>query len=191
MKINLIFKGFILSLMVMFVLSCQNKQTRHASKLVITHNEATSITSDAPITIQLSEHPELFNALTPEEKSQIVVMNPAVAGEVFLIENNQLVFQPDKPLKYGRSYEITIHLDKIFNHPDNNTFKFTIKVLPLQVDLFFDNLKPAKDEIHTLSKLTGRIVTSESIDSKKLSDAVIAKLNDKPLPVIIAQDEDP
>ena len=177
--------------MVMFVLSCQNKQTKHASKLVITHNAVTPITSDAPITIHLSEHPELFDALAPEDKSQVVVMNPAVAGKVFLIENNQLVFQHDKPLKYGRSYEITIHLDKIFNHPDNNTFKFNIKVLPLQVDLFFDNLKPLKDEIHTLYKLTGRIVTSESIDSKMLSDAVTAKLNDKPLPVTIVQGEDP
>jgi uncharacterized protein YfaS (alpha-2-macroglobulin family) len=187
MRINLISKGVLLSMMVLFIFSCQNKQQQTESNLFVPFEETPTISSEDPVTVSFTERPELFQGLTAEEKNEVIELSPKTEGRVFLVEKKEIVFQPSKALQTGQKYNVTVHLDKLFNNPDKKEVQFSIKVMPLQSDLIFDDLLlyPNNDN---LKRITGKILTSAPANLSKLQKAVSAHLGSNSINIIIEPD---
>ena len=190
MKLNTILRGIALSLIVVLAFSCQNKKMQHQkTKLVIANNQTDRISADAPVTIRFLEAPELFKNLAASEKKEVVELQPHVDGKAFLVEAKQIVFQPDTPLNYGKEYKVIVHLNKLFRHPDIDRYSFTLKVDPLQINLFFDNLV-IKSSTSKYSTLTGHLLTSGKLPADDIKSNFTATLGDKLLPVLVEKDAD-
>jgi uncharacterized protein YfaS (alpha-2-macroglobulin family) len=148
-----------------------------------------TISCDDPVIVNFTKTPDLIKRQSPTDKNQIITFNPRVNGKVFL-SGNKLVFQPSNPPEYGKSYEATIHLDKLFKDADSKTYQFEIKIRPLQISVVYKNLLPTGDKKSNLAKMSGKIITSGNIDKESLSKAVRATINSKRLHVNIEQGTD-
>ena len=185
MRSTTILKGMAFSLIVFLALSCRNNNKPQKSGLVISGHQLTTIDAESPVTVKFLKPPELFKNLSAEAKDEAIELNPHVDGKVFLVEAKQMVFQPDKPLDYGKKYKVTVHLDKLFNNPDTKQYTYTLKVVPLQADLFFDNFAPMEGNASDYSVLTGHLLISGHLATEKLKSLVSAKLGNHNLSVLM------
>ncbi len=185
-----ILKGVALTFIVFIALSCNNPRTHTTSKPVMMNRQVTTIDANSPVTVDFLTTPELFKKLSEEDKKEVVELVPHVAGKAFLVNSKQIVFQPEKILKYGAKYKVVVHLDKLFTHPDVGQYAFTIKVVPLQIDLFFDNFVVTAHNSDSYLQLTGHLLCSGKIAVDVLKNHLTATLGNKSMPVVVKQGED-
>ncbi len=173
-------------LTVMLLFSC-NPSSRNTSvhKLVVNHSAGNRFQPDAPVTVTFDRVPDLLKQLSAEEKKQVMTFQPQVNGNLFAVGRKTLLFQPGKPLDYNRTYRVTVHLNKLFRHPGANTFQFTLKTVPLEIDLKINGMVPYIVGKKPYARVRGSLVASGNLDIQKVKNALSAKEGDKQLPVKI------
>ncbi len=184
-------KWALLALAVLFAVSCNNSRNRtQEEKLIAAYPAENNFQPDAAVSITFSKAPALLKGLSPNEKNEVFTFRPQVSGKMFQVTGKTITFQPDKPLKYDKSYQIILHLNKLFNHSEKKTFRFEIKTVPLEIDLGFRNMTPFRVKKQTLAKITGFIRASGPLDIEKVIKAFTVKQEDKVLPVKILPVDD-
>lgn len=183
-------KWALFTLTILFFSSCNpsGKQEKN-EKLIANFSSGNHFQPNATVSVTFTKVPEKLNGLSENERNQVITLKPFVKGKVFQTGKGTLLFQPKKPLAFDQKYEVTVHLDKLFNHPSSNTFRFTIRTAPLEVALNIRNMEPYLFGKKPLARLSGTIQTSGDVGVTKLKQAFAAQQSDKLLPVnISAQD---
>ncbi len=186
MKSRFFLKWTVLSLLVLLTVSCNNNRTQTHEKLLASYPATTNFQPGEAVSITFTKVPELLKGLSETTKSQVIALHPAVKGRLFQVTPITIIFQPDKPLAYDETYQVTVHLSKIFNHPASKTFQFTLKTAPLEIGLEFHNLSPYPEKNKKLTRITGLIHASGSLNAGTLKKAFMAKQGDKKLPVSLS-----
>ncbi len=191
MKTSRFVSGIILSILMVFSLSCKHQQPDKESQLIKFYPQGSVFKANMPIRISFTKKPELISALSKSAHQQLIETRPHVNGKIFLINDKTLTFVPEKPLEYGKTYEVLVHLNKLFKKPANKTFSFNIKVNPLYFDLHFSLLKPGRAAKPQQSKLTGNIIASDRVRLDVLQKNIFARLDDASLSVKLHPGNDP
>ncbi len=184
-------KWALFALTILFFASCHNNRQEQAVQkdLVASFPTGNRFQPDVPLTLTFKKVPELLKGLSQEARHQVVTLKPEVKGKLFQVSPKTLVFQPEKPLAFGQKYEVTVHLDKLFNHPASNIFRFSVQTAPLEVALNIRNMEPYLFGKKPLARLTGTVQASGNTDVAAVKKALSAKQGDKPLPVkVFAED---
>ncbi len=177
----------LLALTVLFFVSCHNPRRPSVKEnLVAAYPSGSRFQTDAPLSFTFKKVPELFKGLSQEARNQVVTLQPAVKGKLFQVSPKTLLFQPEKPLAFGREYAVTLHLDKLFNHPASRTFRFTIRTAPLEVALNIQNMAPYLFGKKSFARLSGTVQSSGNMNAAGVKRALSAKQGDKPLPVKVS-----
>ena len=191
MKTSRFVSGIILSVLMMFSLSCKHQQTHKESQLIKSYSQDAVFKATMPIQISFTKKPELISGLSKSTHQQLIETRPHVKGKIFRTNDKTLIFVPEKPLDHGKTYEVLVHLDKLFSRPANKTFSFNIKVSPLYFDLHFSNLKPWQEGNPQQSQLTGNIIASDRVDIEDLQKNIFARIDNTALSVKLQPGNDP
>lgn len=109
------------------------------------------------------------NAVTlPETPSpDIIKTNPSISGT--LVKNGQsLIFSPEKPLKSGTEYGVTLNLASLAEVPEGlKEFVFTVSTIPMDYEVKMDGLRTSDIEDPKTLELTGSISTSDHIENEE------------------------
>ncbi len=171
-------------LMLFFIFSCNNNPKNTAVKNWVTRYSAGNhFQPEAPVTVTFTKDLPLFKNLSEEEKDHVITFQPQVKGHLFRMAGKTLLFQPEKPLDYNRTYKVTVHLDKLFPHPGISTFRFTLKTAPLEVNMKINGMVPYMAGRKSFVRLNGTLTASGNLDRNKIKKALSAREGDKRLPV--------
>ncbi len=181
-------KWVLFTLTILFFASCHNNRQEQAVQkdLVASFPTGNRFQPDAPLTLTFNKVPELLKKLSQEARNQVITMKPEVEGKLFQVSPKTLVFQPEKPLAFDQKYVVTIHLDKLFNHPASNTFRFSVKTAPLEVALNIRNMEPYLFGKKPFTYIMGTVQSSGNVNVAMIKKALSAKQGDKPLPVKVS-----
>jgi len=179
-------KWTLLMLTILFFVSCNpsGKQTQNEN-LITTFPSGPHFQPDAALSVTFSRVPELLKSLSENGRNQVITLQPAVKGKLFQTAEKTILFQPEKPLAFGRQYEVTVHIGKLFNHPGSNTFRFTLTTAPLELSLHIRNMKPYLFGKKSFARLSGSVQSSGDLNAAKVKEALSAQQGDKTLPVKI------
>jgi len=145
-----------------------------------------NISSTSTITINFSIDIELLVDGGDIIDEDIFSFTPAIKGKVYWNGNSSLIFQPDMPLKNGKSYEGVVDLSKLFKmrKGQDKSFKFSLNVVPMQISIKKGELQPYPGNDSKLSFLDGKIISSDVIDNDKLANIISANQDGKELEII-------
>ena len=175
-------KRALLVLSVLFAFSCNNTpKQKQKENLVTACPSGQRFQPDESVTVTFAKVPEKLKGLSLEEKNSVITFRPAVRGRLFQVTEKTITFQPEKPLEYDKEYQVTLHLDKLFNHPQSNTFRFEIKTVPLEVEIGIQNMAPYHVKKQSFAKITGIIRASGPLNIEKVKKALTVKQEDKTL----------
>jgi len=195
-----IIKSFLLVLMIIILFSCENDQSSMQDRpanskilpkaYVIGVTEG-NITSAASIRIDFSIDIELIKNGGDFINEDIFSFTPTIDGKVYWNGNSSLTFQPDSPLKNGKSYNGRVDLSKLFKIDDdqNKLFKFEINVIPMQLTIKTNELQPYPDKDLKFSFLTGKIISSDAIDNEQLANLITAEQDGKTLEIVFSNSD--
>ncbi|VAW27160.1 FIG00908368: hypothetical protein, partial [hydrothermal vent metagenome] len=170
--------------------SCNNNQQNVQKNYLAAYPSGENFQPGASVTITFTKVPEKLKGLSENEKNQVITFSPEVKGRLFQVAGKTITFQPEKPLAYSQRYKVAIHLDKLFNHPQEKAFRFEIKTVPLEIGLGFSNMTPFRVKKQAFAKITGFIRASGPLDIEKVKKAFTVKQEDKILPVKILPVDD-
>ncbi len=134
-----------------------------------------------PIRIGLAKPLTQFE-LAQELPPEYLQINPKVSGTLFVEEGNKLLFQPDELLKADTEYQVTLHLDQLYEglEPGFKKYAFAFKTIT-------PNFKIDLGQLQSYSKnwqyLTGTLEASDILQAKKLASVIHSKQGDKNIPV--------
>ena len=173
---------------VLFFAACGNQKNQSVQeKLIASYPSGKYFQPDAALTITFTKVPEKLKDLSSVKAASIITIQPAVKGNIYRVSEKTIVFQPEKALAFHQKYEVTLHLDKLFNHPDRKTFRFSIQTLPLELSLQLRQMTPFKVNRKAYARVSGDIYASGFVDAAKLKKSLSAFQADKALPVRISE----
>jgi uncharacterized protein YfaS (alpha-2-macroglobulin family) len=117
-----------------------------------------------------------------ELDADILELNPKVEGKLVLMTDRNLSFNPTENLKPGETYEILLHLDKLYPSIDNDfdTYKFKLSTIKPDFKVSLEALELySKDWAYR----NAYIETSDISNFEDIKNIITAKQDDKQLPV--------
>lgn len=125
--------------------------------------------------------------INQELDSDLFDISPSVSGKVIALSNNTIAFIPEKKLKAGTEYQVTLNLDKVITLPkkgedDKDLSKFNFTVKTIKQDFIVNTL-----DVQSYSKeyqyLNCVLKTADNIDVETAKKLVLASQNGKNLNV--------
>ncbi|MBN2638527.1 MAG: hypothetical protein JXR65_05510 [Bacteroidales bacterium] len=171
------------SLLILGLASCHNSASNSEINSSVARHSGPLVEAQQSVKITFKSVPELFNGLSEVEKNNVFEFSPEVTGSVFRIDQNTLVFQPDKAFSYGQEYTVKIHLNKLFNHTEKDLYEFKIRILPLKYSLHSDNLEPYGKVSENISRLKGSLSFSNVVKQADFIRYFTVKQGNELLPV--------
>jgi uncharacterized protein YfaS (alpha-2-macroglobulin family) len=109
-------------------------------------------------------------------------ISPSVDGKVVALSNNTIAFIPEKKLKAGTEYQITLHLDKLITLPkkseddkkDLSEFNFTVKTIKQDFTINTLDIQSYSKEYQYLNCV---LKTADDIDLETAKGLVAASQN--------------
>jgi uncharacterized protein YfaS (alpha-2-macroglobulin family) len=191
MKTSRFISGILFSLLMVLNLSCKHQEFKKENQLVQSYPHGAVFKANMPIRITFTKTPDLASDLGKSTHQQLIETRPHVDGKIFRTSDKALTFVPETPLEYGKTYEVLVHLDKLYKHPANKTFSFNIKVNPLYFDLHFSHLKPGQAGQPQQSQLTGNIIASDRVNLEKLQKNIFVRIDNTALNMKLQPGNDP
>jgi len=109
-------------------------------------------------------------------------ISPSVDGKVVALSNNTIAFIPEKKLKAGTEYQVTLHLDKLITLPkkseddttDLSKFNFTVKTIKQDFTINTLDIQSRSKEFQYLNCV---LKTADDIDLETAEKLVSASQN--------------
>ncbi len=117
-----------------------------------------------------------------EINNDLLEISPKTAGVLKLTNDNELIFQPNEPLKRDTEYFVKVRLDKIYpNQPkDFKTFTFSFKTIAPNFTVSAGNLQSSSDELYYLEL---QLTASDVISLEKAQEIIYVTQNGENLPI--------
>ena len=190
-----VMKPLLVIFMLLILFSCENNQSsmqdeptnsRILPKAYVIGITEGNVSSAASIRIDFSIDIELIKDGGDIINEDIFSFIPSINGKVYWNGNSSLIFQPDKPIKNGKSYKGRVDLSKLFkmDKGQDKTFKFKINVIPMQLTIKSNELQPYPGKDPKFSFLTGKIISSDVINNVQLPGLITAEQDGKELEIV-------
>ncbi|MRX37832.1 hypothetical protein GJU43_00955 [Flavobacterium sp. LC2016-23] len=103
-------------------------------------------------------------------------ISPSVSGKVVALSSNTLAFIPEKKLKPGTEYQVTLHLDKLITLPKEkekelSEFNFTVKTIKQDFTINTLDIQSHSKEYQYLNCV---LKTADDIDSEMAQKLILA-----------------
>ncbi|MCV9927270.1 MG2 domain-containing protein [Flavobacterium sp. LS1R49] len=115
----------------------------------------------------------------------LIDISPSIHGKVVALSNNTIAFIPEKKLKAGTEYQVTLNLDKLITLPkkgnddkDLSKFNFTVKTIKQD---FIVNTMDVQSYSKEYQYLNCVLKTADNIDLETAKKLVLASHNGKNL----------
>jgi len=120
-----------------------------------------------------------------ELDGDLFAISPGVSGKVVAISTNTIAFIPEKKLKAGEEYQVTLNLNKLITLPkeqekDLSKFNFTVKVIKQDFVVDTQDIQSYSKEYQYLNCV---LKTADNMDVETASKLVEAKHNGKNLKI--------
>ena len=146
----------------------------------VTSFSSGTISANSPIQVGLAFSKTEWK---PNEKldKDIFDVSPSVDGEVVILPNNIIAFQPKKKLKQNEQYQVTMHLDKLVDIPKElSEFKFTVKTIAQDFKVEVQDLQSYNKESQFLNMI---LKTADVMDLETAKKLVSAEQNGNKLEI--------
>ncbi len=142
------------------------------------------ISKTEPIIITFNT--EIEDAKIGEEAAgNIYDVSPSVNIKAIWQSKSVLLLEPEHYLESGKTYEISIALNKLFKLEKDfpKTFTFPIQTIPLSYAVAFDNLVNASNTDYTMVQYKGNITTSDWVENEAVVKMIQASHKGKSLDI--------
>ncbi|MCD4736601.1 MAG: alpha-2-macroglobulin [Bacteroidales bacterium] len=117
-------------------------------------------------------------------EGKIFSFEPQISGNTFWIDNQTIEFQPEEPLKSGKTYEGKLLLNKLIDVPQKfSTFPLRIQIIKQSFKLEPSTLIPYSEADVNNYKYEGTMLTADYLENDKIKKIINAEQDGKPLPV--------
>ncbi|MDO5509907.1 MAG: MG2 domain-containing protein [Weeksellaceae bacterium] len=141
------------------------------------------VSRQSPVQIVLQNHLDSL-ALQDKLPKNLLKFQPAIKGEMSVVNGNTLHFVPSEPLKPGVVYTGTLALDKLEKDVDKDlsTFQFQFQTKKQDFSVHIEGFDSESENDGSLS-LKGSLITNDISDAAKVEQMLNASLGGKSLPV--------
>lgn len=176
-----------------FTLSCKREKEAPIFEVDPNFGEYVSaytsglIAANSPITIKLSQPAADFTSEGNEVGTKLFDFSPSIKGKTYWVNNQEVVFKPQSPLKSGERYTASFKVNALFDIRESRlkVFNFTFRVIPQTLSVDFCGLTVASLESPNTYNLEGTIFVADYTTDEKLAECIKAKHNGRELPIKI------
>ncbi len=176
--------SFVLCLL---LVNCKTGSKKPASNAVAYSEYISSYTSGTisitdNIKVNLNAAPEVLNS--EQLPTELIQLEPSVAGKTVLSDGHSLVFQPEKPLKSGQSYNVTFQLGKFRIVPDAlKKFSFQVRTMDADFSVELSGLRSYRTNGEVKMEIKGTVTTSDAFPAENVEKMLHAEQKGAALPV--------
>lgn len=117
-------------------------------------------------------------------KSDLFEFDPSISGEAFWEDGYTIVFKPDHLLKDDTKYKATLHLNELFETPDDkNEFRFIFQVMKQNFEVHYEGLRVYNQHDLTKMKLIGYLQTADFAENSDIEKILTAQQKGKNLDI--------
>lgn len=179
-------KRILLLLVVLIGLSsCKNKNAFDISDPALFKAHITSYTSGListknPIQVGLTQ-PSTQWKFDEELDPKLFSIEPKVKGRAYYLSNNTVSFVPNERLKQDQKYEVTFHLSKATQTPEElQDFRFIVRTIPQDFSVELLDLQTTNTDTYVLN---GRLIASDWMLSSQVEEIIRAQTQNSTYPV--------
>ena len=177
----------LLSLVVLSITACKNKQTTSSISDVSSYVYAYTsgvITKSTPIRTRFTQEVISTNQIGTVVDKAIFKIKPSIAGSAVWEDTRTILFKPEETFSSDETYHVTVALQKLFSEAKGkaSAFVFNFRTKPLRFDLLVDGLKTV-DQKSTSQELIGTINTSDQVPTNLIEQSLSAQQNGRDLPI--------
>lgn len=146
------------------------------------------VSAQAAVTIKLSQPVECFTSQGKEVDTKLFDFSPSIKGKAYWVNNQEVIFRPNAPLKSGEIYRATFNLAKLVDVKEARykKFDFTFRIIPQAVNAEFEGLVVENRQNPNTYSLEGVLQVADVASDEDLARCVVAKHNGRDLSVDIA-----
>ncbi|RRO24335.1 alpha-2-macroglobulin family protein [Flavobacteriaceae bacterium 14752] len=160
--------------------SDQKSDLAHFKDYIYTHTKSDISITD-PIVFRLVKPVEKFD-VNQNLNTEIFDIKPKIEGKLWLSTDRNLMFKPDENLLPGTPYEITLHLDKLYDDVDSD-----LKEYQFQLSTILPDFKIKLEALEFYDKDWGFryaiLETSDVTPLENIKKVVSAQQNQNTLPL--------
>ena len=167
--------------------NCKTGSKKQASNAAAYSEYISSYTSGAisitdNIKVNLNASPEVVHA--EQLPSDLIQLEPSVTGKMVLTDGHTLVFQPEKPLKSGQSYNVTFQLGKLRTVPDAlRKFSFQVRTIDADFSVELSGIRSFRNNGDVKMEIKGTVTTSDAFPAENVEKMVKSEQKGAALPV--------
>jgi hypothetical protein len=167
--------------------NCKTGSKKQSSIAVAYSEYISSYTSGAisitdNIKVNLNAAPEVDHA--EQLSSDLIQLEPSVTGKTVLTDGHTLVFQPEKPLKSGQSYNVTFQLGKLMTVPEAlKKFSFQVRTIDADFSVELSGIRSFRTNGEVKMEIKGTVITSDAFPAENVEKMVKSEQKGAALPV--------
>ena len=162
-----------------FIITGCHKTNRRAVSNAVSYSEYIAaytsgiISINEDIRINLNSISEQINK--DQLPADLIALDPKVQGKTTLSEGHILVFHPDKPMRSGQTYLVTLNLEKIRTVPEKlRKFEFQVRTMEADYSVTIDGLRSYRVNGEMKTEISGFVVTSDNFSVEKVESIILA-----------------
>ena len=179
-------KGFFLTILVLFVVSCKNKTTEMDSifkfRDYISYTTSGLVSVAEPIRINLAKEVDTWET-DKEIDTDIIKISPYVEGKLKTLNKRTLLFIPDETLEPSTEYTINLKLQEIYKvvPKEFKDYTFQFKTITPSFNISTNNLQSYSKEWQYIS---AHLRSADVITLNEAKKLVSASQQNKSLKII-------
>ena len=142
------------------------------------------ISKSSPIQVRLAADYSDSASRADILKEDIFSIKPKSKGSLMWTDDRTIRFIPDEDWKSGKTYQVTVDLDKMLETGrEYKKFSFSFTVIEQRINVDVDAFAPYNSNDLKWNKITGTLVTSDLAGDDNIAEIISAKQDNNPLPV--------
>ncbi|MEQ8301790.1 MAG: MG2 domain-containing protein [Cyclobacteriaceae bacterium] len=143
------------------------------------------ISSGSSVRIILTQDGVDASQIGQETSVKLISLSPSVSGKTVWLDGRTVEFTPSNRLNSGQVYELEFYLSKLQEVPKAlSTFKYSFQVIPQNLELAIENIKPYVKTELTKQKIEGTVTTADFAADDAIAASLQAKQEGTLLPVV-------
>ncbi len=120
--------------------------------------------------------------INQELDPELLETKPKIDGKIYLSSDRNLIFSPDKNLKPGQTYEVVLHLDRLYPSIDSAFDRYKFEFSTIKPD-FKVSLEALESYDNEWSYRNAAVETSDLVSFDQVKAIISAKQSDKNLSI--------
>ncbi len=181
-----LYVALVVAILCLFTTNCSNdKQVQKLSE--VKYNPKVAAFTSGMVSIQseiMVRFTDDVKDANPGEKasSSILKISPSVKGEYYWTDRQSLVFKPEKTMKSGTIYSVSVKLNQIFTDAKED-FNFEFQTIPQNFRIDLEQITPYENSILTDNKLEGTLILSDIADIEDIHKILTSKQDENTLEI--------